>query len=75
LLDQGTARFRLDDIRAPTLVLHGDADPLFPLAHGEALAAEIPGATLVVLEGMGHEVPPPRLWGVVAPAIIRHTSG
>jgi pimeloyl-ACP methyl ester carboxylesterase len=62
------------DIGAPTLVLHGTDDPMFPLAHGEALAAEIPGATLLPLDGMGHEVPPPQLWDVVVPAIVRHTG-
>jgi pimeloyl-ACP methyl ester carboxylesterase len=67
--------FRLADIRVPTLVLHGTADPLFPIAHGEALAAEIPGATLVRLSGMGHEIPPPQLWDVVVSAIVRHTTG
>ena len=59
--DEGEpVRGRLDDIRAPTLVVHGTEDPLFPLAHGEALAAEIPGARLLALEGMGHQIPPAR---------------
>ena len=52
-------RPRLGEITAPTLVLHGTDDPLFPYGHGEALAAEIPGARLVPLEGVGHKVPPP----------------
>lgn len=68
-------QFRLADITVPTLVLHGTADPLFPLGHGEALATEISGARLLPLEGMGHEVPPPQLWDIVVPAIVRHTSG
>jgi pimeloyl-ACP methyl ester carboxylesterase len=66
--------FRLADIDVPTLVLHGTADPLFPFGHGEALAAEIRGAALVPLEGMGHQTPPPELWDVVVPAIARHTA-
>jgi pimeloyl-ACP methyl ester carboxylesterase len=66
---QGT----LDDVRAPTLVVHGTDDPLFPLEHGRALAREIPGAELLVLEGSGHEVPR-RIWDVLVPAILRHTS-
>jgi pimeloyl-ACP methyl ester carboxylesterase len=41
----------------PTLVIHGDADPLVPLACGEATAAAIPGARLEVIEGMGHDLP------------------
>lgn len=63
--------FQLADITVPTLVLHGTADPFFPLGHGEALAAGIPGATLVPLEGMGHQNPPPSLWEVVVSAIVR----
>lgn len=67
--------FRLADIRSPTLVLHGTADPLFPFAHGECLAAEIPNAALVPLPGMGHQTPPPPLWDLVVRAITQHTSG
>jgi pimeloyl-ACP methyl ester carboxylesterase len=62
------------EIDTPTLVLHGTDDPTFPLAHGEALAAEIRGARLIRLEGMGHEVPPRALWDVVVPAIVEHTA-
>jgi pimeloyl-ACP methyl ester carboxylesterase len=72
---EGTAPpFRLAEITVPTLVMHGTADPLLPLPHGQALAAGIPGATLVVLDGMGHEVPPPSLWDTVVPAIVDHTA-
>ncbi|HEY2723800.1 MAG TPA: alpha/beta fold hydrolase [Pseudonocardiaceae bacterium] len=70
----GSAQFRLAEIDVPTMVLHGTADPFFPFGHGEALAAEIPGASLVPLEGMGHELPPPPLWDLVVAAIVRHTS-
>ena len=62
------------EIDVPTLVLHGTDDPMFPVAHGRALAEEIPGARLVELEGMGHEVPPRSLWDVVVPAIVEHTA-
>ncbi len=68
-------RRSMADIRRPTLVLHGSEDPMFPLPHGRALAAEIPGATLVVLAGMGHEVPPRAFWDVVVPAVLEHTGG
>lgn len=66
-------RERLREIRASTLVVHGAEDPLFPLGHAEALANEIPGARLLVLEGTGHELPR-AVWDVVVPAILRHTS-
>jgi pimeloyl-ACP methyl ester carboxylesterase len=62
-------------ITAPTLVVHGADDPFFPLPHGEALAAAIPGATLLVLPGAGHEVPPPPTWDLLVPALLRHTAG
>jgi pimeloyl-ACP methyl ester carboxylesterase len=69
----GQGRARLGDVRAPTLVLHGTEDPLFPIEHGIALAREIPGADLVALEQTGHELPR-RVWGIVVPAILAHTS-
>lgn len=65
----------LGDITAPTLVLHGTEDPFFPLAHGEALAREIPNARLVPLPGVGHEYPPRQVWPIVVPAIVAHTGG
>jgi pimeloyl-ACP methyl ester carboxylesterase len=76
MLDGGDhARERLAEITAPTLVLHGSEDPMFPLAHGQALADEIPGAELIVLEGTGHEYFPRHTWDVVVPAILRQTAG
>lgn len=66
---------RPSDVTVPTLVLHGSADPLFGLRHGAALAAAIPGARLHVLDGVGHETPPPRTWDVVVPLLARHTAG
>jgi pimeloyl-ACP methyl ester carboxylesterase len=62
------------DIACPTLVIHGSDDPAFPIDHGRALANEVPGATLLTLDGVGHETPPPRTWDVVIPAILRHTD-
>ena len=56
----------------PTVVLHGTEDPLFPYAHGEALARQIPGARLIPLPGAGHEVPRP-VWDVVIPAILSNS--
>jgi pimeloyl-ACP methyl ester carboxylesterase len=64
----------LGEVSAPTLVLHGTADPLFPIEHGEALAAEIPGARLLPLEGGGHEIPPRPLWDLIVAAILEHTA-
>ncbi|MEJ7687641.1 MAG: alpha/beta hydrolase [Variovorax sp.] len=45
-------------IASPTLVIHGDADPLVPMACGEDTARRIPGARFVRVPGMGHDLPP-----------------
>ncbi|MCX4091417.1 alpha/beta fold hydrolase [Nocardia sp. alder85J] len=52
-------RDRLSELGLPTLVIHGRTDPFFPLGNGEALAAEIPGAHLLVLDDMGTALPHP----------------
>jgi len=46
-------RERLGELTLPTLVVHGRADPFFPVGNGEALAAAIPAARLLVLDDMG----------------------
>ncbi|MGI9099485.1 MAG: alpha/beta fold hydrolase [Solirubrobacteraceae bacterium] len=67
------ARARLAEITAPTLVIHGADDPLLPPAHGEALAREIAGAKLLLVDGLGHEFPP-SAWDEVLPALIAVTG-
>jgi pimeloyl-ACP methyl ester carboxylesterase len=66
-------RDRLGAIAAPTLVIHGVNDPVFPLDHGLALAKEIPDARLLTLEQTGHELPA-AVWDIVIPAVVQHTS-
>jgi pimeloyl-ACP methyl ester carboxylesterase len=51
----------LSSITAPISIVHGDQDPVFPLGHGAALAAAIPGAVLHVVPGMGHVMTSPGL--------------
>ena len=63
----------LSSITAPTLVIHGTADPMFPLPHGETLAKEIPGATLLTLERAGHGVDRTD-WETILAAIVHHTD-
>lgn len=48
---------KLASVRAPTLVIHGEADPLVPVEGGKATAAAIPGADLMLIPGMGHDLP------------------
>ena len=57
-------------IAVPTLVVHGAQDPVFPLPHAEALAAAVPGARLLVVDGMGHQVPPPAAWPDVVAGVL-----
>jgi pimeloyl-ACP methyl ester carboxylesterase len=63
----------LSSIAAPTLVIHGSADPMFPLEHGQALAAEIPRARLLTLSGAGHGVERAD-WETIVRAISGHTA-
>jgi pimeloyl-ACP methyl ester carboxylesterase len=56
---------RLESVRVPTLVIHGKADLLVHPSGGEATAAAVPGAELVLIDGMGHDFPR-ELWPVIA---------
>ena len=64
----------LKTIAAPTLVIHGAADPLVPLACGEDTARLVPGARLEVIEGMGHDLPAQLLERLVS-LIDAHAHG
>ncbi|WP_235921728.1 alpha/beta fold hydrolase [Lentzea tibetensis] len=58
-------------LRTPTLVVHGDRDPVFPLDHGFALLDAIRGSALLVLDNTGHELPQ-RTWDRFVPALLHH---
>jgi len=47
----------LSVIRAPTLIIHGTEDPMFPIDHAAALSKGIPDAEMITWEGVGHELP------------------
>ncbi len=67
---------RLASVRVPALIIHGDADILVPVQNGRNVAAAIPGARLLEIEGLGHDIPK-RVWPQVADAIAelaRHAS-
>jgi len=59
---------RLRSLRIPALVIHGDADILVPVENGRKVAAAIPGARLLEIPGMGHDVPK-RVWPEIVDAI------
>jgi pimeloyl-ACP methyl ester carboxylesterase len=66
----GDRRGKCQTITAPTVVLHGADDPLVPVEGGRDTAANIPGAELRVIEGMGHDLPP-ALYATFVDAILR----
>jgi pimeloyl-ACP methyl ester carboxylesterase len=72
LHDGGRSHDPLSSISSPTLVIHGTADPMFPIGHGEALAEEIPDARLLRLEGAGHGIYRAD-WESIVAAILEHT--
>ena len=74
----GDRRARLAGITAPTLVIHGADDPLVPIEGGRDTAASIPGARLVEIAGMGHDLPEaliPQVTGLIADHADAATSG
>jgi pimeloyl-ACP methyl ester carboxylesterase len=70
ILASGGRRQALGGLRAPTLVVHGAADPLIPVEGGRDTAAAIPGAELLEIEGMGHDLPR-GAWPRIVDAIAR----
>jgi 3-oxoadipate enol-lactonase len=64
----------LGEVRAPSLLIHGDADRTLPLRHAEAFAAGIANSSLVVMPGMGH-LPRPVEWDDIADRVARHIAG
>ena len=74
IIDDGCRRSRLAQVRTPTLVLHGEDDPLVKLEAGEDTARHISGARLVTIPGWGHDIPLP-LVPRVAGEIVAHARG
>jgi pimeloyl-ACP methyl ester carboxylesterase len=74
VLASGSRKERLRMVTAPTLVIHGTVDPLVRLEGGRDTAASIPGAKLLMIEGMGHALPIP-MWPQIIDAIDKHAHG
>jgi pimeloyl-ACP methyl ester carboxylesterase len=68
----GNRKPALRDVRVPTLVIHGDADPLVPVACGVDVADAIAGAKLLRIPRMGHALPI-SMWPQIIDAIAAHT--
>jgi len=73
IVTDGDRREALHSLKLPTLVLHGDADPLVPFAAGKDTAENVPGARLVPIQGMGHSLPE-GAWPLVLDEITRLAS-
>ena len=63
----------LGGVRAPALVIHGENDPLITVSGGEATALAIPGAQLLKIPGMGHDLPV-ELWPQLVDAIVENAE-
>src|SRR3954464_10492890 len=74
VLASGSRKERLRSVKAPTLVIHGTVDPLVRPEGGKDTAASIPGAKLLMIEGMGHAMPM-RMWPQIIGAIAEHAKG
>jgi pimeloyl-ACP methyl ester carboxylesterase len=74
ILASGSRRARLRNVTAPTLVIHGTVDPLVHPMGGRDTAAAIPGAKLLMIDGMGHALPVP-IWPQIIDAITTHAKG
>jgi pimeloyl-ACP methyl ester carboxylesterase len=71
ILASGSRKERLRKVKAPTLVIHGTADPLVDPKAAQDTAVSIPGAKLMIVQGMGHALPMP-IWPEIIDAIDKH---
>jgi pimeloyl-ACP methyl ester carboxylesterase len=73
IIASGDRSTRLRELDVPTVVIHGTADPLIDVSGGEATAAAIPGAELVLIEGLGHDMPA-GAWDQIADAVLANVE-
>jgi pimeloyl-ACP methyl ester carboxylesterase len=73
VLTQPNRTLQLHAVRTPTLVIHGLADKMVHVSGGRATAAAIPGAELLLIDGMGHDLPP-ALFETFVTAIARNAG-
>jgi pimeloyl-ACP methyl ester carboxylesterase len=73
ILAAGDRSAALARIKVPTLVVHGTEDQVIGVSGGEATAAAIPGARLLLVPGLGHELPP-GLWPALADALVENAT-
>jgi pimeloyl-ACP methyl ester carboxylesterase len=73
ILAQKNRRPELKSLSTPALVIHGTDDPLVSVECGRNTAAAIPGAELMIIDGMGHDIPHSGAWPQIIDAIVDHT--
>ena len=73
ILAQGNRKPALASVKVPALVIHGTQDPLVSVEGGKDTAKAIPGAQLMLIEGMGHDLPHGGPWPRIVEAIAAHT--
>jgi pimeloyl-ACP methyl ester carboxylesterase len=73
ILGSGSRNEALANVKIPTLVIHGDVDPLVPVAGGKDTAKSIPDAKLLIIEGMGHSFPT-EVVPQILQSILQHTA-
>ncbi len=74
ILTHGNRAPALSRITIPALVIHGINDPLVSVEGGKDTARAIPGAQLILIEGMGHDLPHGGAWPRIVEAITKHTQ-
>jgi len=75
VLAHGSRKEALASVRVPTLVIHGTEDPLVRVECGKDTADAIPGAELMIIEGMGHDLPHDGAWPRIVEAILNIRTG
>jgi pimeloyl-ACP methyl ester carboxylesterase len=74
IVAHGNRKPALASVTAPTLVIHSTDDPIVPVEGGKDTAEAIPGAELLIIEGMGHDFPTGKgAWTQIFDAIVAHT--
>jgi pimeloyl-ACP methyl ester carboxylesterase len=74
ILTQGNRAPALSSVKVPALVIHGTSDPLVSVEGGKDTARAIPEAELMLIEGMGHDLPHGGAWARIVEAIAKHTK-
>ena len=72
VLTQKNRKPELGSVCVPALVIHWAEDPLVPVEGGKVTASGIPGAELIIIDGMGHDLPHGGAWPQIVDAIVDH---